>query len=84
MCVAMLHESTTAKNESDMQAWIDAVMRNARSYDSVSAPLAVQHKVHGGFDGEKGFTVRLSLPLHMIPPPPKKDPRRSHRGVSSF
>jgi hypothetical protein len=40
---------------------MDAIMKNARSYDSVSAPLAVQHKVHGGFDGEKGFTVRCPI-----------------------
>lgn len=40
-----------------MQDWMDAIMKNARAYDSVSAPMAVQHKVHGGFDGEKGFTV---------------------------
>jgi serine/threonine protein kinase len=45
-----------AKSEGEMQDWMDAVMRNARSYDSVSAPMGVQHKVHGGFDGEKGFT----------------------------
>jgi len=45
-----------AKNDSEMQDWISAIMQNARSYDSVSAPLVVQHKVHGGFDGEKGFT----------------------------
>jgi hypothetical protein len=44
-----------------MQSWMDAIMKNARSYDSVSAPLAVQHKVHGGFDGEKGFTVRCPI-----------------------
>jgi len=45
-----------ARNGIEMQEWMDAIMKNARSYDSVSVPLAVQHKVHGGFDGEKGFT----------------------------
>jgi len=35
---------------------MDAIGKNARSTGGVSAPLSVQHKVHGGFDKTGGFT----------------------------
>lgn len=53
-----------AKNAPELQDWTDAITKNARAHGSVSAPMAVQHKVHGGFDGEKGFTVRRFDTLH--------------------
>jgi hypothetical protein len=35
---------------------MDAIGKTARSTGGVSAPLSVQHKVHGGFDKTGGFT----------------------------